>query len=128
MLDHISSNKFYFWLILTLWTSIGQLCHVTPYKPFTFSISDGSLHIVYYEDLKENTMEELTKMLRFLSIAFKSVAKQCVRNNIEGYYHRKPTKDTLYPLLSKSTQHYMDKIYNQIRDVVQRKHINKMMG
>ncbi len=100
MLDHISSNRFYFWLILTLWSSIGQLCNVTPYNPFTFSISDGSLHIVYYEELKENTMEELTKMLRFLSITFKRAAKQCVQNNIEGYYHRKPTKDTLYPLLS----------------------------
>ncbi len=91
-------------------------------------IPDGSLHIIRYEDLKDNTLEELAEVLRFLDIPFTKNARQCVKNNIEGYYHRKATKDTLYPLLNTGTRQYLSQIYEQVMDIVQKKRRDEEKG
>ncbi len=84
-------------------------------------ITDGSLHVIQYENLTENTIQELAKTLRFLSITFTKNARRCVRNNMEGYYHRTASEDTLYPLLNNTTRQYLSQIYKQVINTVQRK-------
>ena len=50
----------------------------------------GPLHIVHYDDLKTDLVDELTSVLRFLDAEVTSQQMGCVVKHSEGLFHRKP--------------------------------------
>ncbi|XP_002739810.1 sialate:O-sulfotransferase 1-like [Saccoglossus kowalevskii] len=52
------------------------------------------LLVVHYEALKEDPVKELKKVLSFLDLPFDEYRQECVRNNLEGSFHR-PENNTL---------------------------------
>ena len=51
----------------------------------------GPLHIIRYENLKTNLRQEVEKMVRFLGVNASDEILDCVVENSEGNFHRKPS-------------------------------------
>ena len=67
--------------ILNLWTD-GNKAWLLEFT--------GPLHIVHYDDLKTDLVDELTAVLRFLNVEVTSQQMDCVVKHSEGRFHRKP--------------------------------------
>ncbi|XP_070535186.1 sialate:O-sulfotransferase 1-like [Ptychodera flava] len=46
--------------------------------------------VVHYENMKENTLEEVWRIVKFLNMTMSKEREMCVKHNIEGNFHRKP--------------------------------------
>ncbi|XP_077993968.1 sialate:O-sulfotransferase 1-like [Glandiceps talaboti] len=46
--------------------------------------------VVYYEDLKKDTMSNVERMMSFLNLTFTAERRQCIEENMEGNNHRPP--------------------------------------
>ena len=60
-------------------------------RPLTWLTSGIPIHVVHYENLKQNKIHELKRMAAFLNVS-ETVTEErirCVINNTEGNYHRK---------------------------------------
>ncbi|XP_077977094.1 sialate:O-sulfotransferase 2-like [Glandiceps talaboti] len=49
--------------------------------------------VVYYEDLKKDTISNIDRMMSFLNLTFTAERRRCVEENKEGNFYRKPTKN-----------------------------------
>ncbi|XP_077979611.1 NXPE family member 1-like [Glandiceps talaboti] len=49
--------------------------------------------VVHYEDLKNDVIFNVDRMLSFLNLIFTEERRRCVLENTEGNFHRKPTPD-----------------------------------
>lgn len=52
---------------------------------------DGSVHVVCYEDLKENTFENVARILKFMEVGFNR--PHCITQNTDGSFKRASSPD-----------------------------------
>lgn len=69
----------------------------------------GPLHIVMYDQLRNDLGPTLRSLIKFLDLPFNETALQCTIENSEGLYHRKSCSD--------GVDHFTDSMKKQIAEV-----------
>lgn len=59
----------------------------------TLVMNEAPLHVVYYERLVQNPLEELTKVLAFLGVPRDEGRMACIASHLEGNFKRKDSKE-----------------------------------
>ncbi|XP_070539287.1 sialate:O-sulfotransferase 1-like isoform X2 [Ptychodera flava] len=72
--------------------------------------------VVHYENIKEDAVRELRRVVKFLNLTVDNERLECVRGNIEGNYHRKYSdksqlyRDVLPPPIKRYAQMVMERV------------------
>ncbi|KAK4300816.1 hypothetical protein Pmani_027007 [Petrolisthes manimaculis] len=86
------------------------------YTDWTSLTHPHNIHIIHYENVKDNLVGEMWKILTFLNIQPDPGRLQCLANNADGLFKRKPSKSV--PLdFNPFTQELKDIVYKAIDDV-----------
>ncbi|XP_002736609.1 sialate:O-sulfotransferase 1-like [Saccoglossus kowalevskii] len=73
--------------------------------------------VVHYEDMVKDTLKEVERILQYLNIKFTPERRRCVKNDIEGVYHRKNKEKFTFDPFTRKLHTLIDKdidIVNQL--------------
>ncbi|KAK3851335.1 hypothetical protein Pcinc_042009 [Petrolisthes cinctipes] len=86
------------------------------YIDWTSLTDPHNIHITHYENVRDNLVGEMWKILNYLNIQPDPGRLQCLANNADGLFKRKPSKSV--PLdFNPFTQELKDLVYKAIDDV-----------
>lgn len=88
--------------------------------------SVGQLHVVHYENLVENTQEEILKMLDFMNHTVDPERLKCTMAYNEGQYHRPAKQEKLLFPFSKTEMEFIEEAICFVDELLRRQNLTRL--